>query len=229
MFLHRDELVGRWDASVFLDVPFTETARRMAVRDGTHPDPEHASMRRYVEGQRIYFAACRPWERATFLVDNSDPVRPRLVPGDRWELPSDVEAAYRRISSAIRGWDPPVAHGVGLVPGDTGAPAPEHFPLIKGPDHRLPAAVLATVVGHANGTGAYPLSRAQLQRAVAMLAPAQACTAHNHPNLWTWRDVYLPALAADPAATPVAVFLGDDGAAPDAVTAAFRRALGPRG
>lgn len=39
MFLHRDELVGFWDYSCFLDVPFTETARRMSVRDGSHPGP----------------------------------------------------------------------------------------------------------------------------------------------------------------------------------------------
>ena len=74
MFLHRDELVDRWDWSVFLDVPFAETARRMARRDGSHPDPEHPTMRRYVEGQRIYFAACRPRERATVVMDNTRPV-----------------------------------------------------------------------------------------------------------------------------------------------------------
>ncbi|MGH3642938.1 MAG: uridine kinase, partial [Mycobacterium sp.] len=55
IFLHRDELVDAWDLSVFLDVPFSETARRMAVRDGTDPDPEHPRTRRYVEGQRLYF------------------------------------------------------------------------------------------------------------------------------------------------------------------------------
>lgn len=71
MFLHRDELVDRWDWSVFLDVPFTETARRMAHRDGSHPDPQHPSMRRYVEGQRIYLATCHPRERATLVLDNS--------------------------------------------------------------------------------------------------------------------------------------------------------------
>ena len=76
MFLHRDELVARWDWSVFLDVPFVETARRMAHRDGTHPDPGHPTMRRYVEGQRLYLAACRPRERATVVLDH-----PRPVPG----------------------------------------------------------------------------------------------------------------------------------------------------
>ena len=78
LFLHRDELVRRWDASVFLDVPFAETARRMAIRDGSHSDPDHASMRRYVGGQRIYYAAARPWERATLVVDNTSNV-PRVI------------------------------------------------------------------------------------------------------------------------------------------------------
>jgi uridine kinase len=67
--------------TVFLDVPFTETARRMAVRDGTDPDPEHPRTRRYVEGQRLYFAACEPQKRADVVVDNRDFDTPRLVRG----------------------------------------------------------------------------------------------------------------------------------------------------
>lgn len=82
MFLHRDELASSWDASVFLDVPFTETAARMAIRDGSNPDPDHPTMSRYVGGQRLYFAAARPWERATFVVDNSDFTSPRLISPD---------------------------------------------------------------------------------------------------------------------------------------------------
>jgi len=80
MFLHRDELASHWDASVFLDVPFAETAARMATRNGSHPDPEHSTMRRYVGGQRLYFEAARPWERATFVVDNSDFTSPEIIP-----------------------------------------------------------------------------------------------------------------------------------------------------
>ncbi len=68
MFLHRDELCERWDLSVFLDVPFAVSAGRMAVRDGTHPDPDHPSLRRYVEGQRLYLSACHPQERATHVI-----------------------------------------------------------------------------------------------------------------------------------------------------------------
>jgi uridine kinase len=72
MFLHRDELADRWNWSVFLDVPLAETARRLAQRDGSQPDPEQPTMRRYVEGQRIYLATCRPQERATVVLDNTD-------------------------------------------------------------------------------------------------------------------------------------------------------------
>ncbi|WP_043432849.1 uridine kinase [Paenarthrobacter nicotinovorans] len=79
MFLHRDELVGLWDYSIFLDVPFSETARRMSIRDGSNPDPEHPSMRRYVGGQRIYFENSQPWLRATRIVDNTLPGAPRLL------------------------------------------------------------------------------------------------------------------------------------------------------
>ena len=79
MFLHRSELAHRWDYSVFLAVPFVETARRMALRDGTHPDPGHPTMRRYVEGQRLYFSSDHPWRRATRVVDNTVPAHPRLM------------------------------------------------------------------------------------------------------------------------------------------------------
>ncbi|MBE7190364.1 hypothetical protein, partial [Jatrophihabitans endophyticus] len=72
LFLHRDELVPVWDLSVFLDVSFEITAARMALRDGTPADPADPAMRRYVEGQRLYLAACEPWRRASMVIDNSD-------------------------------------------------------------------------------------------------------------------------------------------------------------
>jgi len=79
MFLHRAELRSLWDFSVFLDVPFALTAARMAVRDGSHPDHRHASMRRYVEGQQLYFAEAEPWRHASEIMDNSsdEPIRIR--------------------------------------------------------------------------------------------------------------------------------------------------------
>ena len=72
MFLHRPELVGLWHPSVFLDVPFTETFRRMAVRDGCDPDPEHPANARYVGGQRLYLAAVDPRSRADVVLTLSD-------------------------------------------------------------------------------------------------------------------------------------------------------------
>ena len=82
MFLHRDELVSFWAASVFLDVPFSKSAARMAVRNGSNPDPQHPTMRRYVEGQRLYFAAALPWDRATIVVDNTDFASPKVIHPD---------------------------------------------------------------------------------------------------------------------------------------------------
>ncbi|RAO12377.1 uridine kinase [Micromonospora noduli] len=79
LFLHRDELVEFWDFSVFLDAPFAVTVARMARRDGSHPDPEHPSLSRYVGGQRLYFAACAPHERADVVIDNQDVTRPVLA------------------------------------------------------------------------------------------------------------------------------------------------------
>lgn len=79
VFLHRDELLDCWDFSIFLDVPFEVTARRMAERDGSNSDPEHPSMRRYVEGQRIYLSECGPHERADLVIDNTDPAAPVVM------------------------------------------------------------------------------------------------------------------------------------------------------
>lgn len=78
LFLHRDELHALWDLSVLIDVPFAVTAARMAERDGSNPDPEHFSIRRYVIAQRRYFAACDPANRADLVIDNTDWDAPTL-------------------------------------------------------------------------------------------------------------------------------------------------------
>lgn len=79
IFLQRPELADSWRLTVFLDVPFTETARRMAGRDGSSPDPDDPGLRRYVLGQRRYLREVRPRERADVLIDNTDVTRPRLL------------------------------------------------------------------------------------------------------------------------------------------------------
>ena len=88
LFLHRAELAPHWDFSVFLDVPFSETAARMAVRDGTPADPAHPEMHRYVGGQRLYFADTDPARQASVVVENSDPERPFVIAAS--------DAGYRR-------------------------------------------------------------------------------------------------------------------------------------
>jgi uridine kinase len=79
IFLHRDELRQHWDFSVYLDVDFAVSAPRMAPRDGRPASPAHPANRRYVDGQRRYLAACRPRDRATVVIDNTDLVAPWLV------------------------------------------------------------------------------------------------------------------------------------------------------
>lgn len=78
IFLHRPELVDVWDLTVFLDVPFSESVRRMSVRDGLPADPEAEENARYVGGQKLYLSECRPADRATIHVDYRLLDRPRI-------------------------------------------------------------------------------------------------------------------------------------------------------
>jgi uridine kinase len=70
VFLHRDELVDHWDFSVFLSVEFAVSVARMAKRDGSPSDPDDPRNRRYVEGQKLYFAKCDPARRADLVIDH---------------------------------------------------------------------------------------------------------------------------------------------------------------
>jgi uridine kinase len=54
-----------------LEVDFNVSIPRGAGRGYGDPDPAAASNRRYVEGQRLYLATCRPQERATWVIDNN--------------------------------------------------------------------------------------------------------------------------------------------------------------
>lgn len=84
LFLHRFELRGAWDVSVFLRSDPAVTFARMADRDGSDPDPDARSNRRYLEGMALYLRECTPASRATFVVDNDDPGHPVVLsrPGD---------------------------------------------------------------------------------------------------------------------------------------------------
>jgi uridine kinase len=79
IFLHRPELRDAWAASVFCRVTLDTAYARMAERDGASADPADPANRRYVEGQRLYIAACDPEAHATYVVDNTDLAAPYLV------------------------------------------------------------------------------------------------------------------------------------------------------
>ncbi len=79
IFLHRPELRDLWDWSVWLDVPFEISYGRMALRDGSDPDPDAPSNVRYRQGQEIYLNESQPREAASVVVDNSDLAHPRIV------------------------------------------------------------------------------------------------------------------------------------------------------
>lgn len=79
IFLQRPELEEVWDLTIFLDLPFSQSFARMAVRDGSPADEEAPVNQRYREGQRLYLAECRPQAEADILVDYADLDAPRIV------------------------------------------------------------------------------------------------------------------------------------------------------
>jgi hypothetical protein len=103
-----------------------------------------------------------------------------------WRTDEDLYAARQRFAAEIPGYAQPVAYGVARLDGATLTFAHVNRP---GDDHLLPAVVLAAVCGHAAATATYRLTTAQLATAVELLAPAEAATHWDHPNLWSWRDL----------------------------------------
>lgn len=75
MFLQRPAVRAHLDAVVFLEVPFSSTYRRMALRDGCDPDPDHPTNRRYRQGQQLYLDEHRPAQAADLVVDEEGAVR----------------------------------------------------------------------------------------------------------------------------------------------------------
>lgn len=72
IFLHRPELRGYWDFSIFLKVAFEVSYARMAQRDQGSPDPYSPQNRCYLEGQKLYLRECQPERYATLVVNNDD-------------------------------------------------------------------------------------------------------------------------------------------------------------
>jgi uridine kinase len=80
IFLHRPELRPYWDFSIFLAVNFNVSIPRCAARDAGSPDPRADANRRYVAGQQLYLAQCRPTALASLVVNNDDWENPFIMP-----------------------------------------------------------------------------------------------------------------------------------------------------
>ncbi|GIG00398.1 hypothetical protein [Catellatospora citrea] len=103
---------------------------------------------------------------------------------EQWRTIADLDAARQRFEAAIPGWRPPAAFGVARLV--SGRPV---FARVAVGDGFLPAVVLASVCGHSGGSASYPLTPAALDRVIALLTPAVACTELPHPNLHAWRGL----------------------------------------
>lgn len=77
IFLHRVELRELWDWSLWLDVPWTPVAQRMAQRD--RRDPAAPADVRHRGGHELYLRDADPRSAASVIVENVDPLRPRRV------------------------------------------------------------------------------------------------------------------------------------------------------
>jgi len=59
---------------------------RGASRGYGNPDPDAASNRRYIEGQRLYLQTCHPHRHATCVVDNNVLDEAYIMTeGEEWE------------------------------------------------------------------------------------------------------------------------------------------------
>ena len=125
-----------------------------------------------------------------------------------WSTPEGLKAIKESVAATIPGWRPPIAYAVGISSASS-SPEPE-FPYVNRPGggHNLPGVMLAKVIGHDGSTATIELTSAQLEATVESLAPAEACTVVDHPNLAAWRQV-LGELRSNPARTAYAVFLED--------------------
>src|SRR5690606_11103317 len=79
VFLHRPELRGLWNWSIWLEAPAEVRHERMIARDGADPDPGTPLAQRYARGQELYVEEASPRAAASVIVDNTDADRPHRV------------------------------------------------------------------------------------------------------------------------------------------------------
>jgi hypothetical protein len=125
---------------------------------------------------------------------------------ETWTTPEQLAAKFAEYEAALaKHWERPVAWGVmhedadGRIVVDR-AEAGERLDL-------LAMIVLGMVTGDCCGTYVTRLDAAELDMAIAMLTPAEACAEYELSNLRTWR--YLRELIDDEDGMVVAVFTRD--------------------
>lgn len=77
VFLNRPELRGLWNFSVWLELAVGLAAERRFEAAG-----EAGRNPRYAKGQALYLKDAKPREKATAIIDNSDPEHPRRLFAD---------------------------------------------------------------------------------------------------------------------------------------------------
>jgi uridine kinase len=82
VFLLRPELDDLWDVRIFVEIDPEDSLRRGPPRDQAWVGSVEAAIppyhQRYIPGEDHYIGLIRPAERADIIVDNRDPVWPRL-------------------------------------------------------------------------------------------------------------------------------------------------------
>jgi uridine kinase len=83
IFLARPELEGCFDLRIFLVVSFDTVLERASQRDLNlfqNVEAVRSQYRqRYIPGQQLYFAACRPQETADIVIDHNDFLNPLIL------------------------------------------------------------------------------------------------------------------------------------------------------
>jgi len=83
VFLFRPELIHYWDVKFFVEINFETSLNRALERDlylfGSSDEIEKRYNERYIPGQKIYFEAEHPQEKADIVIDNNDFMKPVII------------------------------------------------------------------------------------------------------------------------------------------------------
>lgn len=82
-FALRKELRDHWDLRIFLSVAFDVAENRAADRDakifGSSNEARRVTKERYHGAHRIHEVRCRPQESAHLIIQNDDPLNPKIL------------------------------------------------------------------------------------------------------------------------------------------------------